>query len=163
MKFFFRLIVLALITISITNCKKDEASFENLVGQWRMTDIHNDDGVSTTAGIVSTYSYHGTEYNTITTFTENPNEFSSTGSYTFEITHIILGIPFTDEIEVPAISETGEWSIDGDIITQVLAGVSNSAVILELNGTTMRLREDVDINLNGTHNKATVFTTFERI
>lgn len=167
MKILSRLLLVAIIGISLSNCKKDETVNGNIAGQWKMTDIHCDDGESTFdllgTEFTETYSYHGTEYNTVTTFTENPNEFSSTGSYTFEITTVFAGTPTTQEIEVSTFQGTGEWSIDGETLTQVFGGATTLITILELTGNKMRLRQNLDVTLNGVHNTATVLSTFERI
>lgn len=163
MKSIFAICLFAFSTIMIVSCNKDDDSVENLAGAWRMTDIHSDDGVTVANGITSTVTYHGTEYNTITTFTENPNEFTSTGSYTFEITTTTLGFPFTQEVTVDAFAGTGTWSIENDVLTQDFGGTIQEFEILELTETTMRLKEDVDVTIGGVHNTATVFVTFERI
>ncbi|HZV69078.1 MAG TPA: lipocalin family protein [Saprospiraceae bacterium] len=165
MKIIFKFTLLLLVVISMIQCKKDPATI-SMAGQWKMTDIHCDDGVSVTdvlgTEITQTYTYHGIEYNTVTTFTENPNNFSSTGTYTFEITTVFFGQSTTEEVEADAFLGSGEWSIDGDVFTQTFAGQVTEMAILELTGSKMRLRQDVDITLNGTHNTQTVFSTFEK-
>lgn len=163
MKSIFSICLFAFSTILIVSCNKDDDSVENLAGQWRMTDIHTDNGLSTTNGITSTYTYHGTSYNTITTISENPNEFSSTGSYDVEITSITLGFPIVQEYTVDAIPGTGTWSIENNIFTQVINGTTTDSEILELTNDIMRFKEEVNIVIGGVHNVATVFTTFERI
>jgi len=162
-----KLMLLALVAISLTQCKKDDPANVSLAGQWRMTDIHCDDGAATfdLGGIevTQTYSYHGIEYNTITTFTENPNEFTSTGTYIFEITTVFFGQSTTEEVEAEAFLGSGEWSIEGDKFIQIFGGNTTEMTILENTGSKLRLRQDVDITLNGTHTTQTAFSTFERI
>ena len=170
MKNLSKLILLAMVAVLLTNCKKDDPVNASPVGTWKMTDINCNDGRTSFellgTPVTTTYSFHGTEYNTTTTFTENPNEFTSTGSYKFEITTVFLGQSDTQTTEVDAFAGTGEWSINGDILTQIFAGDTTEVKILELSGSKMRLRQDIDAVVNdaGTeiHDQATVFTTFEK-
>ena len=163
MKFFAKFLLLTVVAISLYNCNKDENESSDLVGQWRMTDIHTDDGISIFFGDTSTFMFQGTSYNSVTTFTENPNEFSTTGSYIYDYTTVTLGIPFTQTLTVNAFPGTGTWSINGDILTQVFGGSTTELEILELNDSTLRLKQNVDTNVTGVHNIATVYSSFEKI
>ncbi len=169
MKIIFKIICLTLVVISLTQCKKDPVD-NGLSGQWKMTDIHCDDGTSITDpggfNIESTYNFHGTVYNALTTFTENPNEFTSSGSYTASYTTVTLGIPSTQIIDIPVFQGTGQWSINGDTLIQVFGGGTTKLIILEKTASKLRLRDDLNVDLdNGgflVHNEATVFSTFEK-
>jgi hypothetical protein len=171
MKYIVKISLLAMIVLSLAYCKKDDEANASLAGQWKMTDIHADDGVSTFellgTTLTGTYKFHGTEYNAVTTFTENPNEFTSTGSYTVEFISEFLGQSDTTIQVVDAFQGSGEWSISNDTLYQTFADSTTAALILELTGNKMRLRQDLDVTIidNGTpiQNQATVFSTFERI
>ncbi len=135
-----------------------------------MTDIHTEDATSSYDSlgtyVTKPYSFHGIAYDTRTNFTENPNEFTSTGSYTFELTTEFSGPQEIDTITIHASSGTGEWSIDGDILTQIFAGDTSELVLLEFTNSKMRLRLDQDLtnDINGliVRDIATIFSTFER-
>ena len=171
MKLLHALCLLTLSALLFIGCKKDEdAAPGSIPGTWKMTDVHADNGVSTSTflgqEITYTYSFHGKDYNTVTTFTENPNEFSSTGSYTIVTTINILGQITTTETPGDAFSGTGTWSINGNTLTQVFSGETAEFEILELSDSKLRLKQDLDVTFddNGSlvHNTATVYATFEK-
>ncbi len=170
MKITFGFILLILIAISVTKCKKDDAVNSSLKGEWKMTDAHCDDGMIVLdpggLNVSGTFSFQGLTYNATTTFTDNPDQFTSTGSYTALYTTVILGATTMDTIEVPVDSDPGAWSIKGDTLIQDINGETTKSIILEMTGSKLRLRNDLDVTvpISGApaHNTATVFTTFEK-
>lgn len=166
--------ILLLLTICfLISCDKDdENSSGSLTGTWKMTDIHADDGVNTTfvgflgQEIIYTYTFHGKDYATTTTFTENPNEFTSQGSYTVVTTVDLAGSITTTENPVNAFAGTGTWSINGNTLTQDFGGQVSEFEILEFTKSKLRIKEDLDVefddNGNHVHNTATVYSTFEK-
>lgn len=171
MKILFKLVFLALVGVLITNCKKDDDNFASLVGTWNLTDIHTDNGTSTVTflgiPVTGTYTFHGIDYNATTTFTENPNEFVSSGDYTYLISVNYAGVPQTeiDTIEVSSVN-SGEWEINGDKLTQFIAGDSTVLTIEELTDSKLRVRYDQDVIFEDqgiiVHDKATIYSTFEK-
>lgn len=173
MKLQVKFCLLGILFFAFSSCSKDENNINSgsIIGQWRMTDIHIDDGVSETTflgqTINATFNSHGTDYNTTTTFTENPNEFSSEGSYTVITNLIILGQTTSDTSVVDAYTGTGTWSINGNKMTQIFAGDTSTFDILELSDIKMRLKEKVNTTVQDTslgliiHEEGTVFSTFE--
>ena len=171
MNLLLRFSFLVALIFSAISCDKDDDPVisGSLAGTWKMTDLHADDGVSeTTLGgqtLTINYTVKGADYNTFTTFTENPNEFSSTGSYT-AITNIEGGD--SDTTSVDAIPGTGTWSINGQTLTQTFAGETSDFEILELSDAKLRLRQNLDVTVSDSifgftiHDKATLFTTFEK-
>ena len=111
---------------------------------------------------------HGQDYNTTTTFTVNPNEFTSTGNYT--AVSIFDATGTMDTILVPAIDSVGTWSIDGDLLTQIIAGDTSTLTILELSDSKLMVREDFKEEVTFTSgnfigftiNEATVYSSFDR-
>jgi hypothetical protein len=174
MKNHFKLCLFGILIFTAASCNKDEDPVINgsIVGQWRMTDIHSNDGVlETTIGgqtVNGTYSFHGTDYNTVTTFTENPNEFSSTGSYTSLTDFVIAGQIEHDTSVVDAFAGTGTWSINGNKLTQIFSGDTSTFDILELSDSKLRLQIKIDETVADSifeiyiHDRATVFSTFEK-
>jgi len=157
MKIIGKFILLTVVAISLYNCDKDENTSSHIAGEWRLTDIHTEDGISIIFGDTSLYEFHGTAYNMVTTITENPNEFSSAGTYTYELTS-----PFTQTQTVSAFPGTGTWSINGDTFIQTFAGNTTESEIIELNDSTLRLKQHIDTDITGIRNIATIYQTFER-
>jgi len=158
--------IIALVFAISLGCDKDESSGNVIVGEWRMTETHADDGVAIHDILgeeeIQTFSYHGTEYHATTTFTENPDEFTSSGYYKYEYTTTFLGNTETIILQSDALAGTGQWSIEGDTLFQTFAGVTKPHVILELNESTLRVRLDLNTIEGGLPTTATIFTTFEK-
>ena len=172
MKSGINFLVCALLLLTVVACKDDDdpAGPAELVGTWAMTDIHSENGSLEYdflgTPITSDYEFHGIDYNATTTFTENPNEFTSEGDYTFVITTDFFGQPFIDTINVPVFAGTGQWSINGNQMTQIFAGDTSVFDILEFTNDKLRLREDLDVTYLDAgveyHDQATIFSTFEK-
>jgi hypothetical protein len=173
MKNQFKLCLLGILIIAAASCNKDDddpVKSGSIVGQWRMTDIHSNNGIveSKFFGEVynATYSFHGEDYNYFTTFSENPNEFSYTGSYTSLFELESEGQFEHDTSIVDANPGTGTWSINGEKLTQIFDGDTTTFDILELSDAKLRLQ--IIINETFTdeedyyHESATVFSTFEK-
>ena len=170
MKTFLKLLAFASVAILFTNCDKDDdINADNLAGTWALTEFRADDGEASfdLLGIpVSfTYSFVGSNFDATTTFTENPNQFTSTGSYDLTTTTNFAGQIETETTTID-IDESGTWSISGDKLTQVVTGDTLEFTILELSDEKLRLRLDLDETIieqgAETHDKATVFTSFEK-
>ena len=174
MKLYSRLCLLGILIFVFSACNKDEGSPTdgNIVGTWRLTDVHSDNGVSETtiAGqtYTSTYNFHGKDYAISTTFTENPNEYTSTGSYTVITNVTLAGQTTSDTTSVDASAGAGKWSINGNMLTQIYAGDTSTFEVLELSNSKLRLKDELDETVADTtfgltiHDKATVFTSFEK-
>ena len=174
MKKIFGLFVMSAFLFSITACDKDDDPVNggNLVGEWKLTDVHADNGVSETIflgqTITASYDFHGTDYNIFTNFTENPNEFTSSGSYTVITNITTAGQTVSDTTTVDAFAGTGKWSINGNELTQIFAGDTSTFEILELSDTKLRLKDELDATVVDTtfgltiHDRATVFSSFEK-
>ena len=174
MKFIAKLCLFGILLFAVASCNKDEnnINIDHMVGEWRMTDIHSDDGVSETVilgqTVNGTYTFHGSNYNTFTTFTENPNEFSSTGSYVVLTALTAQGQTQNSSVNVNAFPGTGTWSINGDKLTQNFLGTTSTYDILELSDSKLRLKGIVDETIQDStlgiiiHDRATVFSTFEK-
>ena len=121
MKNFNLAFIIALMVTVTIGCGKDEAVANLIVGEWCMTDTHADDGivVHTIQGQeeIQTFSYHGIEYNATTTFTENPDQFTSGGYYKYEYTTTFLGNTETIILQSDALAGTGQWANEGDTLS----------------------------------------------
>ncbi|MEO6131208.1 MAG: lipocalin family protein [Saprospiraceae bacterium] len=157
---------IAFVLMISIGCGKDEPVHHVIVGEWTMTETHCNDGVILHDVLgqeeIQTFSYHGTEYNATTTFTENPNQFFSSGYYKYEYTTTYLGDTETTILQSDAILGTGQWSIEDDTLFQTQAGNMKEFVILELNESKMRLRLDLNTTEGGLPTTGTVFLNFEK-
>lgn len=161
----------ALMSMLLMGCdKEDTTDVSKVVGNWELIEIYTDDGISTSTGLGETFSYtysfYGKDFDIVTTFSENPNTFTSSGSYTAVTTIVIDGVENTTETAVPAFNTPGQWSIDGDTFVQTISGNTTEFQILELSDTKLRLRFDQDVTFESggfiTNDIATVFSSFER-
>ena len=160
--FSLALLIACVCTLSICCDKDDESPDNNIVGEWRMTNTHTNNGVVDFGNEDQTFSYHGTEYNTTTTFTENPNQFTSSGYYKYEYTTTFLGTTETIILQTDAEPGTGTWSIEGDTLFQTFGGIEKKYVILELNDSELRTRLDLNTIEGGLPTTATIFTDFDK-
>ena len=171
MKTFLKLLAFASIAILFTNCNKDDDDINSgdLVGTWALTEFRADDGEATIdvfgLPVSFTYSFVGSDFDATTTFTENPNNFTSTGSYSLTTTTDFAG-QIETETTVIDVDESGSWAINGDKLSQFAAGDTLEFTILELSDSKLRLRLDLDETIieqgAEAHDKATVFTSFEK-
>lgn len=173
MKKLFYFLVLASISWASVSCNKDDDTVDpaNLAGVWKTTQVECNNGVSSfeVLGVpfTSNYTFYGKDFDFETTFTENPNEFSTVGSYTVVTTTEILGVPETTESTTEAFPGVGSWEINGNTMIQVFAGDTTELEILELSSSKFRLKGDFDITIEDSgaiiRNTFTVFTTMEKI
>ncbi len=73
------------------------------------------------------------------TFSENPNEVISDGSYNLEYTMTVLGQTQTDTMENVDLLGDGTWERSGNVLTIESQGQIAIATILELTDTTLKL------------------------
>jgi hypothetical protein len=92
----------------------------NLVGSWAITAI---DYTGTTSldflgsTIVADFTGTGKNMNLTATFSENPNLFSMTGSYTVVLVTTVQGTTTTQETQVDDASSAANWSLTNEILT----------------------------------------------
>lgn len=174
MKYAKHLLLAGFAFLALAGCKDDEDSVNInpalLVGDWEPIELYCDDGEAVTNAlgleIKATYSFEGTDFNATLTFTDNPNRYSSSGSLTYDITTTVQGTTETESLTVSDFFGSGEWEINGDVITQFPddGSPAQSTKILELSEDKLRLRFDQDITEEElgieVHSTATVFATF---
>lgn len=171
MRFISKFAILALMLSVFISCDKDDEGThaENILGAWRMTDIHSENGEATITiqglPITMDYASEGNSYNNTITFTENPDELISAGSYVLKTTIETPGAPTIFE-ETVNTSGTEPWSINGDTLTQTIAGQTSKWEILELNKTILRLKQNAEFSSDEQgfvfDVTATVFSSFEK-
>lgn len=162
----FKLFLYALtISLFFVSCSDDDEPTENssIVGEWAMTEYTG----STTASVTSTIAIAtslnavGSNFDCITTFTENPNLVSSTGSFDIDVNVIVSmgGVEMTNTSNATtadydeAGNEELSWSVvnENELVTPLLIpenlpeGVTVDldnvkTEIIELTATTLKLK-----------------------
>lgn len=138
----FKLLLLAFLAVSIVSCKSDDDSdggggdtSGNLIGTWIGVDLDYSGSTTTTADglppITADFVGETTESDYTLTFSEEPNEVVSDGSYTIELTTTILGETQTNTEDLDFFL-TGTWTRDGNTLTISAEGRTEEYTIEEL-------------------------------
>lgn len=169
-KLHFLFIILAL---SLTACSTDDDSngstSGDIVGTWIGVDVdYSGSTVTEIPGgddLVSDFVGEAYDVNYSITLSENPNNLSSDGSYSIELTTTTLGQTQVQNIENLEFESVGTWSKVGDQLTIVSNGATSVGTILELTSTSMKLQqnqvEDVSqqgLTITSTVNAITTYT-----
>ncbi len=116
MKTLKKLITVFSITLFLASCSSSDdapqVDAKDMLGTWNLTEITTEGTTKSTANgvtIESTFSSFGKNYNAKTIFTENPNNFESSGSYTSVLTTTTLGQENTIEVPLNNILGSGTW------------------------------------------------------
>jgi len=142
-----KLMSLCLLVIFVSSCSSDDDSGNNaeasLVGTWIANTV-NYEGTTETEiqgqAIVAQFTGEGYNIDFSLTFTENPNNLTSEGSYDIELTTTVLGQTTTENVEDITWDVVGEWQRSGSTITVTLPdGESADATIVEITETTLTL------------------------
>lgn len=136
---------LALCALCLFSCSEEEdaVSPTGLVGSWKVTEISYE-GSSTTEvqGFSSTANFTGTgtDLNLKTQFSEEPQNYTSTGSYNVQLKTEINGQTMESAWPSPPFLINGSWSIEGDKLLVVDSnGNEQEADIITLSNTTLKL------------------------
>ena len=125
-----------------------------IVGTWNLEDAYIEDGTATTVidGVTLNIEYTSTssDENVTLIFTENPNEVSSSGTYTSTIEFTVLGTRYTDEVTSETPLSEGSWDI-ADSVLSVDGDTEESSgdfQILEISRTTLKLKSAINQVVN---------------
>jgi len=147
MKNLKKLIVLFSVTLLFISCKSDESVLQvensQILGLWKLTELTEDGTTTTTSqgiSISATFTTYAKNIDAELNFTENPNKFDSSGSYTSVVTTEILGQQTVQEVPINDFIGTGDWEINGNTITVTSYGEVNTAEVLELNESKLKLK-----------------------
>jgi hypothetical protein len=140
MKNLFFLSALFLLALSITACSDDDdnnPSSNELVGSWKLESMDYT-GTSTTDfnGSAFTSEFMGTAFDIDATvsFSEDPNEYNTSGGYKISLTYDVQGQSFEQEVTFDGIFNSGSWSRTGDVILVTNPdGETQEATIITLN------------------------------
>jgi hypothetical protein len=138
-------IVLALV---LTACSSDDDSNPpgdtsgDLIGTWIGQDVDYTGSSSTTVqgqSFDATFVGEAYDVDYTLTFTENPNEIISDGSYSIELTTTALGQTQVDNVENLEFLNSGTWTQSGNMLTVISEGNESEATILQLTDTMLVL------------------------
>lgn len=146
----FKLFFLSVLVSTMVACSSDDDNNDDqdqdttaeLLGNWVGTEInYTGSQVIESQGIEIEADFVGLGYDIdySFTFTENPDELTAAGSYSIELTTTVLGQSTTQNVEDLGFDNTGAWSRDGNEISLLYNGESNTATIIELTETTLVL------------------------
>lgn len=134
------------------SCSKDDDNTPNQVdstiditGSWELTGMeYEGESSQTVQGQTITMDYVGVarDIDAQVVFTENPNEVTSTGSYTIDLTMNYLGQTITQDYFLDFsdyITSASSWSIDGNEMTFESEGEVQTAEIVTLTQNMMVL------------------------
>ena len=138
-------IALALVLVS---CSDDDTpnpsdTSGNLIGTWIGQDVDYTGSSSTTVqgqSFDATFVGEAYDVDYTLTFTENPNEVISDGSYSIELTTTALGQTQVDNLENLEFLSNGTWSQSGNVLTVVTDGEASDATIIQLTDTMLVLQ-----------------------
>ena len=173
----FKLLFLSVLVSTMVACSSDDDSNDgggdttgDLVATWVGETIdYTGTSVSEIDGFPDiTTEFVGTGYDVdyTMTFSENPNEITSAGSYSIELVTTFEGQSTTQNVENLNWANIGEWSRTGDEVTVTVGSDTSTMTIVELTDTVLRINVvDVSVveqqgitktattNLNATYTK----------
>lgn len=137
------LYIFALTSILFVSCSKNNDDDNNdtssdLLGTWTATSVnYTGTSVTTVQGnsIESTYVGTGYDIDFTVTFTENPNQMTSAGDYSVELSTTFAGQTITQNVENLAFSEVGAWTREGDQLTVTSSNGTGTCTITTLTST----------------------------
>ncbi|AXT51226.1 hypothetical protein D1818_10455 [Aquimarina sp. BL5] len=118
-----------------------------ITGEWKLEAFRLDNGQTFvesegTRVLFSEFSSFGKDFNTIVTFSEDPQTFTSDGGYTTVLTNTVLGQETTtQEIPTPGFAASGEWIIENGNLILDVQGTEESFKISGLNSQTLLLEK----------------------
>lgn len=169
MKKYFLLSILTTFTVILSSCSKDEDGVSNateaqILGSWNLTALEATDGRSNTTiedtSIPATFNAVGKDFDTIVTFSEEPQIVTSEGSYTTVLTTTIMGQTETDEQEGEDFFQSNEWRLDGSTLYFGSGDDEVGFTIIELNDSKISLRYNLDETVESFIGTSTVSATY---
>lgn len=145
-------ILLFLVSLFIfTGCGEDDSDpnlDNNLVGTWNMNNISYS-GTSTTSfpgipDVTGTFTGESTDSDYQIIFNED-NTFSSSGSYTINLTSEVAGQTVTQPVTVSGDQAlgSGTWELSGNTLTTTFDGQAGEGTLTELTANSFRLETDL--------------------
>ena len=139
------------LTILFISCSSDDSSpidtnaqADDLTAIWNLNEITQEGTITTDVQgvpVQSTFTSFGKDINAQVEFKQNPNNFTSSGSYTSVVTISLLGQSNTQEVSVPIddFLNQGTWSLNNGVMTISQNGETVEANVIELTNTSLKL------------------------
>jgi hypothetical protein len=108
------------LTFALTSCSSDESApttLGNIVGVWKGVNVdYSGTTVTSAQGQTINSDYVGEAYNVdySVTFTENPNNLTSSGSYSVKLTTTVTGQTNVSYVENLNVLGDGTWQINNN-------------------------------------------------
>lgn len=145
-RLFKRLILLIFSSLLFFSCVTEEpqpTTESRLVGEWEVTSLeYSGTTVTEYEGFSYSIDYTGLGSNIVAsyTFSENPNNFSGSGTYDTILTITSEGESYEQTFEGLGFAYSGSWSVDRDKVTLTSNNESSSATIVSLTDTELELK-----------------------
>ena len=169
MKKYFLVAFVAAFTLVSSSCSKDQdgvsgASEASIIGTWNLTALEATDGKSNTnfdgTSIPATFSAVGKDFDTVVTFSEEPQIVASEGSYTTVLTTTVMGETQTQEEQGEDFFESDEWRLDGSTLFFGSGDEEVGFSITELTDSKMSLRYKLNESVEAFGATSTVSATY---
>mgnify|MGYP001069225898 CR=1 FL=1 len=166
------IIILGVVILGCDNEDDNTAEQSNnqnqLIGNWVAQDMtFSGNPTLTIQGVSLPADVNGEPYDIDLSleFTENPNEYTTDGTFSVEVTVSALGFSETDNLENLSIIPDGIWEINNQTITFSSIQESLDLKITELTLDTLTLSGVIEdtVDLEGTSNDVAIDVVFEFI
>ncbi|MDA9348861.1 hypothetical protein OAB30_04420 [Polaribacter sp.] len=158
MKKIINFIVLLLVTNFISCTSNDSIgqtiTEADLLGLWEVSELYTENGTTgiyfNGQSISGAYSAVGSDFDMTALFEENPNNFYTSGSFTFNGTISFLNEQFTTQQVVDAIPSfisPASWSLQDNTIALSNADETILSSIIYFNNDTLRLKSAINENI----------------
>src|SRR5690348_12659071 len=141
-----RLFLIAVSALLFSCGSDDEAPLptsEGMIGTWNVTDIDYSGSTTTTymgQSVKATFTGHGKEIDYTTTFSAEPNEVVSEGSYVIELTTTVAGQSETEDYAFDQAFMDGTWELDGRTVIITSDGQEQEGTITKQSDTELVIR-----------------------
>ena len=151
--------ILILLVANFTSCTGNDVvdqsiTEEDLGGSWEVSELYTENGTTGVyfngQSITGAYLGVGSDFNMNALFEGNPNNFYTSGSFTFNGTISFLNEQFTTQQvvdSIPSILSPASWSLQNNTLTFSREGETMVSNIVYFNNDTLRLKSAINENI----------------
>ena len=151
--------ILILLVANFTSCTGNDVvdqsiTEEDLWGSWEVSELYTENGTTGVyfngQSITGAYLGVGSDFNMNALFEGNPNNFYTSGSFTFNVTISFLNEQFTTQQvvdSIPSILSPASWSLQNNTLTFSREGGTMVSNIVYFNNDTLRLKSAINENI----------------
>ena len=151
--------ILILLVANFTSCTGNDVldqsiTEEDLWGSWEVSELYTENGTTGVyfngQSITGAYLGVGSDFNMNALFEGNPNNFYTSGSFTFNGTISFLNEQFTTQQvvdSIPSILSPASWSLQNNTLTFSREGGTMVSNIVYFNNDTLRLKSAINENI----------------